>query len=145
MKKFLALGALALAVAAFPQQKASAWINNNFSIGLNWTSQRGGNNLLWGVFRNGQPGGCDLPNCPAHYYAVQHGYDYQANGQGFGHGYDDGPFMPGMPAMNMPAPMTVPAPAQAPTAYWYGQPAYQTVNYAPTFPSYYSPVSWYGR
>jgi hypothetical protein len=155
MKKFLALGALALAVAAFPQQQASAWKNSCFSIGLNWNTSSGGNNLMWGVFRNGQPGECEMPNCPGHIPGGQYGHGYQ---QPFGHGYEghpqpygpgyDGGFVPPMPAPGpvLPAPGPMPAPGPVPHAYWYGQPAYQAVNYAPTYPgSYYTPVNWYGR
>lgn len=53
-------GLLALALAALADQPASAWVNSKFGIGLNWNWQSGGNNFLWGFFRNGQPPG---PNC----------------------------------------------------------------------------------
>jgi hypothetical protein len=130
MKKFLVIGGLALAVAAILGHQAWAWTNCNFSIGLNLSCQSGGNNFLWGLFRNGQPGACDLPNCPAHYYAVQHGYDA------------DGHFQPAFPSF--PDYFSVaPAPVPASQAYWYGQPAYQTVNFAPNFTGY--QMNWYGR
>ena len=129
MKKFLLIGALALAVAAALEYQAWAWINTNFSVGLNYCYQSGGNNLLWGVFRNGQPGGCDLPNCPQHYYAVQHGYNPVCP-------TFDGPFHNSAAAFP-------PVPAVDPHANWYNQPAFQPVNYAPNYTgsSYY----WYGR
>src|SRR5437870_2509435 len=79
MKKFLTVGALALIVAAFSHQQASAWINCKFGIGFNWDWQSGGNNLLWGAFRNGQPG---APDWECHH---QCGYNYA------GYGY---PMMP---------------------------------------------------
>jgi hypothetical protein len=125
MKKFLVIGALALVVAVLLEYQAWAWKNASFSVGLNWSYSSGGNSLLWGAYRNGQPGGCDLPNCPQHYYAIQHGYNPVCP-------TFDGPF-------NGPAPAFPPAPAAAPQASWYNQPAFQPVNYAPT--SYY----WYGR
>src|ERR1700677_1065819 len=55
MKKFIALGALALSVAAFSAQQASAWTNFKFGAGINFGYQAGGNNFGWGLFRNGQP------------------------------------------------------------------------------------------
>ena len=72
MKKFITMGMLALAVAAVCSAPAPAWLNWRFGIGLNFGWQSGGNNTLWGLFRNGQPpgpdcgfggcgGGCPLP------------------------------------------------------------------------------------
>ena len=61
MKKILSTGILALTVAALSQQTASAWVNLNAGVGANLGFQSGGNCLLWGAFRNGQPpaaGGC---------------------------------------------------------------------------------------
>lgn len=55
MKKFLMMGALAMALAVLSTQQAPAWINVKFNAGLNYGYQAGGNNLLWGAFRNGQP------------------------------------------------------------------------------------------
>jgi hypothetical protein len=111
MKKFLIAGALALIVAGFSQQPASAWINCHFGIGFNWNWQSGGNNLLWGVFRNGQPG---APDWECHRHC---GYNYA------GHDY---PMMAtGYPMLGYQAPAAAPA-------TWY-QPAYQTVNFAPQY------------
>ena len=59
MKKFLMMGALAMALAVLSTQQAPAWINVKFNAGLNYGYQAGGNNLLWGAFRNGQPPGPD--------------------------------------------------------------------------------------
>jgi hypothetical protein len=69
MKKFITMGALSLAVAAVCSAPAPAWLNWRFGIGLNFGWQSGGNNTMWGLFRNGQPpgpdccpgGGCGLP------------------------------------------------------------------------------------
>ncbi len=150
MKKFLAMGALALAVAAIPQHQAKAWHNSSFSFGMNWSHSCGGNNLLWGLYRNGQPGEGDLPNCPNHNHGQNYGYGYP---QAYGHGFEgyEGQFQ--APQFQAPMPSPVPSPASAPVppapqghAYWYGQPAYQAVNYAPSFSGgYYMPVNWYGR
>jgi hypothetical protein len=69
MKKFLSMGALALALAGVCSAPAPAWLNWKLGLGLNFGWQSGGNNTLWGFFRNGQPpgpdcggaGGCPLP------------------------------------------------------------------------------------
>src|SRR5262249_370664 len=57
MKKFLLMGVLALTLAALSQQSASAWVHWKFGIGMNIERQSGGNEVLWGVWRNGQPPG----------------------------------------------------------------------------------------
>lgn len=57
MKKIALAGLVAIALIALSQQQASAWVNQRFSVGLNWHRQSGGNNFLWGAFRNGQPPG----------------------------------------------------------------------------------------
>jgi len=59
MKKLLPIGLLALSFTVFAED-ASAWINSRFGLGFNWGWQSGGNNLLWGLFRDGQPGGPDI-------------------------------------------------------------------------------------
>src|SRR5262245_40870846 len=67
MKKFLTMGALALALTALTTQSAPAWINSKFGIGLNWNYQSGGNNALFGLWRNGQP---PAPDCGVGYPGV---------------------------------------------------------------------------
>jgi len=57
MKKILLVGALALLALFSAEQQASAWLNFKFGAGINWAWQSGGNNTLWGLFRNGQPPG----------------------------------------------------------------------------------------
>jgi hypothetical protein len=57
MKKIAVAGLIAIGLIAIVQQQASAWVNHRFSIGLNWHRQAGGNNFLWGAYRNGQPPG----------------------------------------------------------------------------------------
>lgn len=60
MKKFFMMGVLATAIAVLSQQQASAWTNFKFGVGLNLGYQAGGNNFLWGAWRNGQP---PAPDC----------------------------------------------------------------------------------
>lgn len=62
MKRFLILGAIALASITANVDKASAWINSNFGVGMNWSWQCGGNDFMHGLFRCGQPCGPDF-NC----------------------------------------------------------------------------------
>jgi hypothetical protein len=140
MKKFVAVGALALILTACSLQEAKAWINNKFSVGLNYSHQSGGNNFLWGAFRNGQPPACDGPGCFAP------GYGYPGHGaQGFqGYPYAQGGTAP-------MTPMMPPAPAAAPVSP-QGQPSsglqyngFQPVAYPMYYqPNYYYPVN-YGR
>jgi hypothetical protein len=122
MKKIVLAGLAALAVIALAQQQASAWVNARFGVGLNWQRQSGGNNLGWGLYRNGQPPGPEA----------------------FG-----GVFSPSNPAPpyfgGTPAPQTYPAHSAAPQGY-----APQTVYYPPTeqyapyhFASYPRPTTYY--
>ncbi len=60
MKKFLTTGILALTLAALSTQDAPAWLNWKFGVGMNMGWQSGGNNTLWGLFRNGQPPAPDM-------------------------------------------------------------------------------------
>src|SRR5207249_4894599 len=67
MKKILAMGITALSLALISEQQASAWVNWKFGAGINFNWQSGGNNFLWGAFRNGQPPApdcCPPPCCP---------------------------------------------------------------------------------
>jgi hypothetical protein len=57
MKKIVFAGLLAVCVMAISHQQASAWVNTRFGVGLNWEMQSGGNQFLWGAWRNGQPPG----------------------------------------------------------------------------------------
>jgi len=59
MKRFLILGVFAIATATASIQEASAWINSNFGVGMNWGFQCGGNDFLCGLCRCGQPGAPD--------------------------------------------------------------------------------------
>jgi hypothetical protein len=62
MKKILVAGLFAIGLLAITQQQASAWVNSKFGIGLNWDLQSGGNQILWGAWRNGQPPGPEAIN-----------------------------------------------------------------------------------
>lgn len=64
MKRFLILGVFTVAFATMSIQEASAWINSNFGLGLNWNWQSGGNSFCGGLFRDGQPCGPDM--VPSH-------------------------------------------------------------------------------
>jgi hypothetical protein len=119
MKKFLTVGVLALIAAAFSHQEASAWINCKFGIGFNYGWQSGGNNFLWGAFRNGQPG---APDWECHH---QCGYNYA----GYGYPTMSSP-MSFPPAMNFQAPAPTP---DYHSGMSYGYPGYQTVNFAPEY------------
>lgn len=64
MTKILPIGMLTLFLALAAHQQASAWINSRFGVGFNWSWQSGGNNLLWGLLRDGQPPApCPIPGC----------------------------------------------------------------------------------
>jgi hypothetical protein len=54
MKKILSTGLLTLCALAITQQQAHAWLNAKFSVGLNWHIQSANNNVLWGLWKNGQ-------------------------------------------------------------------------------------------
>jgi hypothetical protein len=148
MKKILTAGLLALSAALITDQQASAWVNCKFGIGLNWHWQSGGNNLLWGAFRNGQPpcpdvahpggyhGGA-VPTFPG--YVPQYGpQDFQWFGQ-----QRNG--NPASPARVAPASQQ---PAANSQVSWYGNAAYQQVGYTYAannpYYYYYYPQSYYG-
>ena len=160
MKKVLFLGLAALGLGLLTEQPAQAWINSKFSIGLNWHWQSGGNNLLWGAFRNGQ--------VPGH----EHGGPFQVSPMPPHHG---GSTFPGFqqygpndfqyfgqqktPANPNTAP-TAPTPTATQQQQAFGQQnPYHSVNYSPEsyghpntsnhYPGYYGyfqpPSYWYGR
>jgi hypothetical protein len=105
MKKILPISLLALCCAMVVEERASAWVNSRFGIGANWSWQSGGNNLLWGLFRDGQPCGPDFycqsvpvyprPGCNGCGYPGAPGF----GGPGFGApGFPGAPVPPGAPA-----------------------------------------------
>jgi len=60
MKNILFVGALALTTACISGEQASAWINSQFGMGLNWNWASGGNSIGYGLYRDGQPGGAEF-------------------------------------------------------------------------------------
>src|SRR5262249_44155088 len=142
MKRLLVAGALALMAVVAAASEAPAWINFKFGAGINWSWQSGGNNFLWGLFRNGQPPGPEgfgFPGPTPHYGPQEFQY---FGGQPGGGTY----------GMQYPAPES--APSQAPSApvamyhpaTWHGQHAYQTASWSgnPAYQAaYYQPQAGY--
>jgi hypothetical protein len=159
MKKILTAGLLALSAALITDQQASAWVNCKFGVGLNWNWQSGGNNLLWGAFRNGQPPCPDVAH-PGGYYGGGHPTTFPGTQQYgpqdfqyFGRNGNGG----GAPAAT---PVQAPAtqqPAVNSQVSWYGNSAYQQAGYTTannpyyyyyypqTYYGYQVPSYWYGR
>jgi hypothetical protein len=143
MKKFFAMGVLALTAAGVFHQQASAWCKAGFSVGLNWGWQSGGNNLLWGVWRNGQPGGTDFEMKHRVYGADSH--DFHHGAPDFNHGAPMGipyPTPLGMPGSGNPGDPTQPANPPAETGAQAQTTSYVPVYYHVTGPngSYYVPA-----
>jgi len=135
MKKFVVMGALALVLAAGFQQTALAWINAKFGVGLNWSYQSGGNNLAWGVFRNGQPPApCDGPGFYGHGYGAPDYFHAQGH-QGY-------PYAQGTETPPVPTPAGSPATRTQPTSS-LDYPGYQNVSYPMYYPTnYFIPVNY---
>jgi hypothetical protein len=146
MKKILVLGALALSIGLLSEQPASAWVNCKFGVGLNWNWQSGGNNFLWGAFRNGQPPGPDCayprgggypghgPTFPG--FTPYGPYDFQYFGQqpqGNGNGAQN---------TNIPAPAQAPPGGANQTSSYYYPSVYQAVNYSPAYYGYNYPYNY---
>lgn len=123
MNKFFLVGAAAFGLALAAVGPADAWINHKFSVGANWHWQSGGNNLLWGLFRNSQPPGPD---------GYQHGPGPGGGFPGFGPHYGPNEFQY---FGNQQTPTPNPAAAAAQTQAYYGYPQnpYQPVSYAPGY------------
>ncbi|MFO0864115.1 MAG: hypothetical protein U0744_05580 [Gemmataceae bacterium] len=134
MKKILTLGVLTLGLVAATERPAQAWVNSKFSVGLNWHLQSGGNNFLWGVFRNGQVPGPETfnqggPFTPPGYQQGPGGFQY----------YGAAPAMQNPAASNgVPNAMSSQAFGAIPT--WSNQNYFQNVNYVP---SYWYPQTYY--
>jgi hypothetical protein len=150
MKKVLLGGIAALAVVLATDRPASAWINSKFSVGLNWAYQSGGNNLLWGLFRNGQPPGPEAYGnghhappfqvAPFPYFGgVPNGAPHGGNAYG---SYGNDGAAPAMMPTTPPPPAgdarTPPSSAVAHfhPAVWHTPAAYQPVSYysSPYYP-----------
>src|ERR1051325_726534 len=88
MKKILSMGLLTVCALMVAEQRAHAWVNGKFSIGLNWQVQSANNSILWGVFKNGQvPGpeafgmpGCGGGFCPPGFVPPGHPQGVPTNG-----------------------------------------------------------------
>src|SRR4051794_11744784 len=110
MKKILLGGIAALAVVLATEKQASAWINSRFSVGLNWSYQSGGNNFLWGLFRNGQPPGPEAygPGFPGGFPGGGYpGGGYPGGGYP-GNGPNGFPYFGSAPGGDGTAPVTMP-------------------------------------
>src|ERR1019366_2944630 len=134
MKKLLSIGLLTVCAVALSERPAQAWVNSKFSIGLNWHVQSANNNVLWGLWKNGQVPGPEAFGGGAPYGgAIPFGqnpgpgsFPYLGNAP---QGYPQG-----MPAQA--------APTQAPQQQaYYGQNPYQAVSYQPS--NYYYPNTYY--
>lgn len=111
MKKFVIVGGCALMWALASTSSAPAWVNFKFGAGINWNWQAGGNNLLWGLFRNGQP--------PGYEYAAYPGPGHP----GMPYPYP-GPAFPGHGPM-YPGPAYQPGPSPFPGIHYYGPQEFQ--------------------
>jgi hypothetical protein len=129
MKRLLIAGflATALTLTAFSQQQASAWCKVNFSAGVNYSFESGGNCLFWGMFK-----GSDYPGCgydPGCGYGSSF-YNYYQPSSAYPVAYG-APYTP-----NYAAPYATPAQAPVQQAGYY-YPAAYGYNQAPSY--------WYGR
>ena len=131
MKKILSLGLLTVCALVLTERPAHAWVNSKFSVGLSWHLQSGNNNVLWGLWKNGQVPGPEAYQGPFHY----------------------GPPPFSAPGMSQPtgvfpwygyAPPNETAPPPLGQNAHYGQPnPYQTVSYQQNgyyYPSYFYPT-----
>lgn len=120
MRKLSLLGPFALLIVLMLQQQSPAWLNFKFGAGINWNWQSGGNNVFWGLFRNGQPPGfgntCD-PSCTPNQFMPFNigGCPQNCGMQGCG--------MQGCGMGMMQSPCMMPGQCQAPPMMpWMGQP-----------------------
>ncbi len=150
MKRILVLSVFAIGMLATTQQEASAWVKTKFGVGLNWDYQSGGNTFLWGLWRNGQPGGPEVFGPHAHphfgvspYFGVPQGFApgaFQPAMQGF----PPQGFMPQGPMLPQTGPVMpsalVPQGVNTPVSY-QGSP-FQFANYPRPVYYYYSPYAY---
>ena len=109
MKKILSMGLLTVCALMVAEQRAHAWVNGKFSIGLNWQVQSANNSILWGVFKNGQvpgPEAFGMPGCGGGFCPP--------GGGGGGHFGPGGGYMP--PAAQQSFPWFGGVPGQNPAA-----------------------------
>ncbi len=114
MKRVLTGLALALALLAVGQQKASAWTKSSFSVGLSWSREAADNSFLWKVYRNGP-------------HPFAQGGEFGGYGGGFA-GVDGGmPYAgtpverPTLPQLPAPKPLSnlTPTTGVQPATYWF--------------------------
>jgi hypothetical protein len=132
MKRIVLAGLVAVGMMAIGQQHASAWVNSKFGVGLNWDVQSGGNNLLWGLWRNGQPPGPEAFGGGAPFVAPM-----------------PQPYAQSYAPQYAPMPLAyAPQTAEPPVAMQYMSP-YQFATYQRPEPVYYYyyyyPTPYYGR
>ena len=131
MKKLLSIGLLTVCALVISEHQASAWVNAKFSIGLNWHLQSANNNILWGLYKNGQVPGPEAFGQGGGYGPMMppaNGFPYFGNGQ------------PGYP-QTAPPPQITQQQAYYPMPQMYNP--YQTVSYQPSnyyYPNYYYPT-----
>jgi hypothetical protein len=93
MKKISVLSFAALTVLALSQQRASAWCQWKFGIGLNLDYKGGGNNFLWGAYKSQQPPAPGVPGYPGAVPAPApgpYGPTISPYGPPFGGGFEGG-------------------------------------------------------
>ncbi len=133
MKKLFVASALALALTVAGQQRASAWSECKFSVGINFGWVGGGNRCLCGLYRSAPyPGGPDL--APAFVVAP------------YNPGYCGGvaEFVPPMPSYGGLAPLQPvnPVAPLPPAAAAYGGTGSGLLSgFGPGFQN---PTTWYG-
>jgi hypothetical protein len=157
MRRFLLMGLAAIGLSLASEQTAQAWVNSQFSIGLNWKWQSSNNCWFFGLFCNGPgpcspygcnycpyPYGCPCPIIPpappgvasvpdlAPYYYPSY---FQHHAQSSDHG---APYAIGQPSY--PSAPAQPATGNYPAYYGPGN-YYQPVSYYGN----YGPGYWYGR
>ncbi len=145
MRKLFTMSVLALTLVLVSSQQASAWSNIKFGVGMNFHWQTGDNNLLWGVFRNGQIPG---PGPYGPMYGGGHG-----GGDGFPMYYEQAATQNAKPATTpTQAPANASQTSYNPNPYGYYQPVgyypnsqYQVPMYTPNYYPYQVPSYWYGQ
>jgi len=132
MKKIVFAGLVAVCVMAISHQQASAWVNTRFGVGLNWELQSGGNNFLWGAWRNGQPPGPEA-------------FGGGGGGGGYGAPRFTGPMPQGYPAQGFnPMPQGFPPQGQSPFDASMAEPPFAGQYASPyQFANYPRPVYYY--
>lgn len=126
MKKLLTLSVLTLGVLAATERPAQAWVNMKFGVGLNWQLQSGGNNFLWGMFRNGQVPGPEAYQPGGPY--TQPGYQQGPNGF---------PYFGAAPGQDNGSRQAMNSPTFGAIQNWSNQNPFQNVSY--TTPGYWYP------